>query len=1095
MNLRNLVAVGAAVVSFTIAHMGYAQEDLDDLLKALESETTEAAEEVAEEPAAEVDAVEEVEAVEEPAEEEAVTPEEAPEEEPTEEEVAEEEEPAAPETPAEPVAPEAPAEETVVAETAVAEDDDVLSLLNELSDEVTPEASATPAKPVIVQKPTYTGKDAALIAQLAETEKLRRRAYDLQAKREIEQARAFMRAEEYMDAAKHYRIAQKLLNDSPNSESLRKECSQGVAEGLYRAAFQEEAAGRRNRAIKLMRKALDLRHPKALRQLEIWSSETDVNAGVVDVSEIKHRQNDKEYKEVREKNLKHLKRARQLLGTKELDRALDECELVLISDPYNQDAIRLREKIMRKRQTILQQEREATRAGMIADVDKAWRPVYAVDAREIEKTTSQTLTTSLDKDPERAKEQMILKRMREIILPEVSFKPPATIYDAVQFFISASKDFDRPDLPVNERGFGFQMLSSAPVSMSQAEVQEESEGFGSGEVEEAAGATIQGAAYIPTISVNNISFYDALTLICESVGYKFNVRNGIIVVMPKGMSTEEMVTRSYPVVSAFMERMNEASSDLKDMQSQGFGGGFSRRNASNNSEEETNQEEEWKEFFRMLGVEWPEGSTIMYIKTIGKLRVKNTYENLAELEKALTEMNADPKLIEIEARFVEVSQEDLNSLGFEWILNSDYTLGLNKSLGRALGIQNGGFEAGSSGSVGTAGGGSGTSTGGGSTSIYPTTGGSNNTSTGYARTNGASWIPADGSGRNVGINSFGGANSNYQSGMRYLSTMSNHISGEGYSTNDQFLRVNAFLGSADLSMILHMLSQRSDTDLLSAPKILTKSDEEADIRVVTKYRYPTEYEVQTQSSTSSSGSNGGSQSAIIATVQPENFETEEVGVSLTVTPRLTQDGNLIDIDLNTRIVGEPTWHNYGMRIPFTGNTSLQNFEGIGGIFEGLSNILASLGDAGKDAMAKLSENIIAATSESAVTALDNITKSMNDEMTYYDVPMEQPFFHYRSVQSKVSVYPGATIVMGGLITETRKAMDDKIPFLGDLPFIGRFFRSHSEHTSKRNLLIFLTTRLVDVRGREVTLGGDGDATGTAEVLPAPVAPAAEAEND
>ncbi len=1117
MNLRNLVAVGAAVVSFSIAHVGYAQEDLDDLLKALESETTEAAEEaaeepaeeVAEEPAEEVDAVEEVEAVEEPAEEEAVTPEEAPEEEPTEEEVAEEEEPAAPETPAEPVAPEAPAEETVVAETAVAEDDDVLSLLNELSDEVTPEASATPAKPVIVQKPTYTGKDAALIAQLAETEKLRRRAYDLQAKREIEQARAFMRAEEYMDAAKHYRIAQKLLNDSPNSESLRKECSQGVAEGLYRAAFQEEAAGRRNRAIKLMRKALDLRHPKALRQLEIWSSETDVNAGVVDVSEIKHRQNDKEYKEVREKNLKHLKRARQLLGTKELDRALDECELVLISDPYNQDAIRLREKIMRKRQTILQQEREATRAGMIADVDKAWRPVYAVDAREIEKTTSQTLTTSLDKDPERAKEQMILKRMREIILPEVSFKPPATIYDAVQFFISASKDFDRPDLPVNERGFGFQMLSSAPVSMSQAEVQEESEGFGSGEVEEAAGATIQGAAYIPTISVNNISFYDALTLICESVGYKFNVRNGIIVVMPKGMSTEEMVTRSYPVVSAFMERMNEASSDLKDMQSQGFGGGFSRRNASNNSEEETNQEEEWKEFFRMLGVEWPEGSTIMYIKTIGKLRVKNTYENLAELEKALTEMNADPKLIEIEARFVEVSQEDLNSLGFEWILNSDYTLGLNKSLGRALGIRNGGFDLGSSGSVGTGGGttgdagasGGGQSSSGGVGSLFPegTTSGSGNasgsTAGGYAHTQGASWIPASGSGRNVGVNSFGGANSTYQSGMRYLSTMSNHISGEGYSTNDQFLRVNAFLGSADLSMILHMLSQRSDTDLLSAPKILTKSDEEADIRVVTKYRYPTEYEVQTQSSTSSSGSNGGSQSAIIATVQPENFETEEVGVSLTVTPRLTQDGNLIDIDLNTRIVGEPTWRNYGMRIPFTGNTSLQNFEGIGDIFTGLSAIFTSLGEAGQKAMESLAPTIIDSASTTATTALDNITKSMNDEMTYYDVPMEQPFFHYRSVQSKVSVYPGATIVMGGLITETRKAMDDKIPFLGDLPFIGRFFRSHSEHTSKRNLLIFLTTRLVDVRGREVTLGGDGDATGTAEVLPAPVAPAAEAEND
>ena len=99
--------------------------------------------------------------------------------------------------------------------------------------------------------------------------------------------------------------------------------------------------------------------------------------------------------------------------------------------------------------------------------------------------------------------------------------------------------------------------------------------------------------------------------------------------------------------------------------------------------------------------------------------------------------------------------------------------------------------------------------------------------------------------------------------------------------------------------------------------------------------------------------------------------------------------------------------------------------------------------------------------------------------------MEQPFFHVRSIDSTVSVYPGATIVMGGLITEARKAMDDKVPFLGDIPFIGRFFRSHAEQTSKRNLLIFVTTRLVDVHGREVSLGAIEEKN--ANVKPAPSA--------
>jgi Flp pilus assembly secretin CpaC len=156
-----------------------------------------------------------------------------------------------------------------------------------------------------------------------------------------------------------------------------------------------------------------------------------------------------------------------------------------------------------------------------------------------------------------------------------------------------------------------------------------------------------------------------------------------------------------------------------------------------------------------------------------------------------------------------------------------------------------------------------------------------------------------------------------------------------------------------------------------------------------------------------------------------------------------------------------------MRIPFTGNSSqMQNFLGIGDILGGLADVLNVLGTG-------LSDTVKANFAESAVSsasaALDNLTRSSADNMTYYDAPMEQPFFHVRTLMSSVSVYPGATIVMGGLITEQRKAMDDKIPFLGDLPFIGRLFRSHSEQTNKRNLLIFVTTRLVDVRGREVTL--------------------------
>ena len=940
----------------------------------------------------------------------------------------------------------------------------------------------------------YNGPDAELIENIRKTQELRIKAFNIQAKREMEEALNSQKNEEYMDMVRHYSIALKLLSDTPKFAEDRRTCQQGIAEGLYLAAMQEDATGRRDRALKLMEKAIARRHPKARRQYEAWTAAGDPDENKTDVSEIQHRRNEAEYKDLRTKNNQHLKRARELLAIRDLKGALYECELVLVSDPSNQQAIRIKRSIEKKRRTILTQEREAAREGMMADVDEAWRPVYAVDAREVTDVRDTKKKPLGPQDPERAQEQEIIKRMKEMILPAISFKPPATIIDAVEFFRVASKDWDRPEIPLDKRGFNFWLKTPEVLQSNGAAEQSNEGGFNADAGNADAAAATPGVPQIPMITASNISFYEALKLVCESVDYKFKVQGQMVVVMHKDATTEEMVTRSYPVLASFMDKMNIAADDVRGLAQRG---GFNSGTSANAGGEE-NQEKDWKQFFELLGVKWPEGSQIMYIKTIGKLRVKNTYENLAELEQALTEMNADPKLIEIEARFVEVCQEDLNSLGFEWMLNSDYSLNIGAHAARALGLRNGVFGSRSGSSLVSDTRSTTTTT----TSVmaggmipnpdttvtekneFVTTDSSSYTR--YAQSSGASWVRGDGRAhhnRNIGINSMGG-DSEYGVPNRYLSTLSNHISGEGYSTNDRLMRINAFLGGADLSMILHMLSQRSDTDLLSAPKVLTTSDSQAVIKVVTEYIYPTDYDVQLQSSSSSGSSQyGGSQSAILAVVEPQCFTMREVGVILDVIPTLTDDGNLINLKLNTQVVDEPTWKNYGMRIPFTGNSSqMQNFLGIGEILTGLSAVLNSIG-AGLSAeqQSTFADKAVS----SATTALDNLTaKTGSENMTYYDAPMEQPFFHVRSIDSTVQVYPGATIVMGGLITEMRKAMDDKIPILGDIPFIGRLFRSHAEQTSKRNLLIFVTTRLVDVRGRELSVGAK-DEVKEGDVKPAP----------
>ena len=62
------------------------------------------------------------------------------------------------------------------------------------------------------------------------------------------------------------------------------------------------------------------------------------------------------------------------------------------------------------------------------------------------------------------------------------------------------------------------------------------------------------------------------------------------------------------------------------------------------------------------------------------------------------------------------------------------------------------------------------------------------------------------------------------------------------------------------------------------------------------------------------------------------------------------------------------------------------------------------------------------------------------------------------------VWDGQTVVLGGLITENVTKLKDKVPLLGDLPLVGRLFRSESSSTSKKNLMIFVTPTIIDPAG-------------------------------
>jgi len=72
-----------------------------------------------------------------------------------------------------------------------------------------------------------------------------------------------------------------------------------------------------------------------------------------------------------------------------------------------------------------------------------------------------------------------------------------------------------------------------------------------------------------------------------------------------------------------------------------------------------------------------------------------------------------------------------------------------------------------------------------------------------------------------------------------------------------------------------------------------------------------------------------------------------------------------------------------------------------------------------------------------------------------------PSIRKNEVNAKVLVADGETIVIGGVFSNTQSKSVDKVPFLGDLPFVGRVFRRDLVQDRKSELLVFITPRIMN----------------------------------
>ena len=82
-----------------------------------------------------------------------------------------------------------------------------------------------------------------------------------------------------------------------------------------------------------------------------------------------------------------------------------------------------------------------------------------------------------------------------------------------------------------------------------------------------------------------------------------------------------------------------------------------------------------------------------------------------------------------------------------------------------------------------------------------------------------------------------------------------------------------------------------------------------------------------------------------------------------------------------------------------------------------------------------------------------------------------PYINVRSADTVVITPDSQTVVIGGLISNTKSSADKKVPVLGDIPLLGNLFKSKAKSDAKTELLIFLTPHIIQAPSQMAMMSG------------------------
>jgi general secretion pathway protein D len=874
---------------------------------------------------------------------------------------------------------------------------------------------------------------------VAEREVQRRQAAIPEGEAALKRGKSAMKAKNYTLANEEFKSAVGYLPDSVVSGKAHDEAVDGycksavvlaqarIAQGDYAGAEAILSQVLSNRYNPNCREAQELY--KHLRQPGYFNRTVDANF-INKVQEVKQL----------------LTEADGFYQSGRYDLAMKRYDQVLALDPYNTAARKGQEKIDNTKYQYGEEAYDETRARQLWKVEKAWeQPVrkYGVAGAPVGVGASRDLGGTAQ----------VSRKLNSIIIPHLEFRD-ATIREAIDVLREQATENDTG--PEGQRGVNIvlRLVPIGQVAPPSMPVQSAAPPTGTGAP--GAGGAPPGAAGSPagaagtapgqagpgaapavapvagpagariTVTLDNIPVGEALRYIAAQSGLKVKVEPYAVSIIPLTEQSNDLVTKRYHVPPEFFGGPLDVGYYLGTNLT-GGGGGAGQGNAQPAPVAEKVIEREAVNFqtsagigtgagaasqansvqstastrqsllndrqlvgradaitmLQSMGVDFsPRGSSATFWPHSGTLIVRNTQDNLDMVDALVDQANASaPKQVSIESKFVEINQNNLKELGFDWLLGPFSTNGKV-------------FGAG-----GTAGNG--------------------------VPINSANF-PFNNNGVPIGQNpvTSGNRSGNFALSASALDALLMPGLGQVAGVAPSIFGVAGVFTNPQFQVVIRALNQKKGIDLLSAPSVTTKSGQRAVIEVVRELRYPSTYTPpQIPSISAATGAVNPitglpvatTVPVVVAPTTPQNWETRNTGVTLEVEPVVGGDATTIDLNLIPQVVEFEGFINYGSPINAVGVNTI-----------GVLSVSQPI---------ELTANVI-----------------------------NQPVFSTRKVTTSVSIYDGQTVVLGGLMREDVQKTEDKVPIIGDIPLVGRAFRTNVEQHTKKNLVIFVTAKIITPAG-------------------------------